>query len=142
MTGAVYDGSFFLGITSPKYEYKAVTVSVEFTDCSIGKLFPTLSLMRTGLTGTDRQSGVQKQHTLLRPTRQVAAYRNRFAQVIAYLLENITERGRKRHAVVYRKAQAVRLTRLVIRILSYYDNLDLIEWTQIKGIEYQIESGA
>ena len=45
MTGAVYDCPFFLGIASPENEYKSVTVGIEFTDCSIGKLFPTLSLM-------------------------------------------------------------------------------------------------
>jgi hypothetical protein len=91
MTGAVYDGSFFLGITSPKYEYKAVTVSVEFTDCSIGKLLPSLSLMGSGLTGTDRQSGIEQQHTLSGPTGKVPAHGNRLAQIVTYLLEYIPE---------------------------------------------------
>ena len=137
VTGAIYDGSFFLGVASPKYEYQSVAVSIEFTDCSIGKLFPTLSLMGSGLTGTDSQGGVQKQHALLRPARQVTVCGNGLAQIIAYLLEYVSQRRRERDTFIDREAQSVCLAWFMVGVLPYYDHLDLVKRAKVKGVEYQ-----
>ena len=85
--------------------------------------------------GTYRKSGVEQQYTLLSPTGQVARGRNRLAQVVLYLLEDVLQRRRKRHSVGNGEAQSLRLTRFVVRVLTYYHHLHLVERTQIEGVE-------
>ena len=91
MAAAVYHSTFFLGVTAPKDENKTVTGCIEFPDDSIRELLPTATLMRTGLPGTDCQGCIEKQYSLTCPSGQVSTLRHRFAKVITYLLENVSE---------------------------------------------------
>ena len=105
------------------------------TDGGIGELLPAQRGMAVGLMGTHGQRGIEQQHTLARPPLQVAALRHRGAQVLLYLLEDILQRGRKGHTVLYREAQPVGLARLVVRVLPENDHLHLLKRTEVEGIE-------
>jgi len=64
MLVTVNEGTFLLCITSPKDEYQIFSFFGQDTDGSICKLFPTATLVRTGLVGAYCQGGVQQQDTL------------------------------------------------------------------------------
>ena len=91
--------------------------------------------MRCCLMSTHRQSGIKQQHALLCPTPETAIGRYRPAQISLYLLEDINKRGRRHHPFLHREAQSFSLSRLMIRVLSYYHHLHLVERTEVEGIE-------
>ena len=103
----------------------------------IGKLLPTLLLMRARLMGAYGQGSVQQEHTLVCPTGEVTAFGYGNAQVVLNLLEDVLEGRREGHSVVYREAQAVRLSRSVVRVLPDDHHLRLVERTKVEGIENQ-----
>ena len=57
----------------------------------IGERLPSVALVRCSLVGAYCQSGVEQQYALLSPTGKVARGRNRLAQVVLYLLENVLQ---------------------------------------------------
>jgi len=112
-------------------------LSVDDADHSICEFFPTTSLMRTCLMLAHGEGGVEQKHTLLGPTGEVATGGNGGTSVVLYLLEDVEQRRGKRHSVVDRETQSMGLTWLMIGILSQKDYLQLLEWTEIEGIENQ-----
>ena len=67
------------------------------------------------------QNRVEKQHTLPRPCRQIAAFGRLHPHIVGKLTENIAQRGRKRRPGRNGKGQPHGLSRLVIGILSQND---------------------
>ena len=107
-------------------------------DGCIGKLFPSLTLMRPGLMGTYRQCGIEQQHTLLRPTGQVPTLRHRCPQIRLYFLEYILQGRRKGDSVIDGKTQTMRLPWPVIRVLSDNNHLRFVIRTEVESIKNQL----
>ena len=122
-------------IASPQHVDQMLPFGSQSTDGRISKLLPAECRMAVGLMGTDCQRGVEQQHTLLGPARQITCLRNGRAQIILNLLEDILQRRWKLHPVLYRETQAVSLPRLMVRVLSDDDHLHLVKGTQVESIE-------
>ena len=91
--------------------------------------------MTGSLMGAHGEGGVEQQHALPGPSREVARLWHRRAEVIANLLEYVLQRRRKRHTIVHGEAQPVGLPRLMLGVLPYYHHLNLVERTEIEGVE-------
>ena len=91
MATCIYQRSLAASITTPKDKHQVVLVLVESLDGCIGKLLPALALMARCLVGTNGQSGVEQQYTLVCPSSQVARLWHRRTEVHLYLLEDIDE---------------------------------------------------
>ena len=113
-----------------------LTVFAQVSNHRIGELFPTPTLMRTGLVRLNSEGGVEHQHALLCPASKVTACGNRRACVGVDFLENVLQRWRKRHTVVHRETEPMRLPRLVIRILTDNHYFHLVERRGIKCRKY------
>ena len=85
--------------------------------------------------GANGERSIQQEYALIGPTGKVPAFGYRNAQVVLNLLENVLEGRREGHPVVHREAQAVRLSRSVVRVLSDDHHLCLVERAEIEGIE-------
>lgn len=105
----------------------------QFMNNCIGKCFPTSTLMRCRLVSLNRESGIQKQNSLLRPSSQISTSRNRDSQIALDLLENILKRRGKRNLIINRETKPMRLTRLVIGILPQNNDLYLVERASIES---------
>lgn len=95
MLVTVNEGTFLLCITSPKDEYQIFSFFGQDTDGSICKLFPTATLVRTGLVGAYCQGGVQQQDTLFGPSCQVTGGRGWRADIFFISLKMFTREGGK-----------------------------------------------
>ena len=109
----------------------------ECLDGGIRKLLPAQRRVTVCLMRPHRQRGIQQQHPLFCPARQIACSRDGCAEVCLNLLEDVLQRRRKHHPVLYGKTQPVSLSWLVIRILTDDDHLHLVERTEVEGIEDQ-----
>ena len=102
---------------------------------SIREAFPTFSLMRTRLMRSDGERRVQQEHPLSGPTSQASCRRYGTSQVIMDFFEYVLQRRREGCPVCHGEAQAFRLTRFMIGILSQQDHLHLFKGTKVEGIE-------
>lgn len=137
MAVAVDEGAFPLGVCSPEDEYQVFFLLGQHSDGSVGKGLPAVILVRSGLMGAYGQRSVQQEDALLCPAGQVAAGGHVGADVTFDFLENVDQRGRKGYAVVHRKAEAVGLSRAMVRVLPDDDHLYAVEGAEVEGIEYQ-----
>ena len=135
---AVDEGTFPLGVCSPKNEYQMLFFFSQYPYGCVGEGFPAMILVRTGLVGTYCQCSVQQEDALLCPAGQVAAGRHVGTDVTFDFLEDVDQRGWKSYTVVYRKTEAVRLSRSVVWVLADDDDLHPVERTEVEGIEYQL----
>jgi hypothetical protein len=94
-------------------------------DDRVGERLPPLALMRRRLPRLDRQAIVEQQHALFGPMSEIAVRRPRDAEVALHFLVDIDEARRGANPRLYRKAQAMRLLRPVIRILPQDDDADV-----------------
>ena len=130
------------GITAPQKEHQPASLLGEGAYGGIGKRFPTFALMRARLMGTDGESGVEKEDSLLGPTSEVTTFgRDCGAEVTVYLLDDVHQRGRNPDTITDGEAQTVCLTWLVVGVLSYDDGFHLVEWGKVEGVEYIASSG-
>ena len=86
---AVNECALLLCIGPPKYEYKVLTLLGEATYGGIGKLFPSLTLVRACLVCLYGKRGIEQQHTLACPSGEIAMGWKGLAKVAQYLLENV-----------------------------------------------------
>ncbi len=133
-------GALLLCVRSPKHVYEVLSLGVEATDDGVGERLPTMPLMRSGTVRADGQDGVEQQHALIGPTREIAARGARSAEVVGDLFEDVLKRGGKGRAVLHREAEPVRLAGLVVGVLTDDDHLDAVEGTVRKGVE-DVRSG-
>gem|GEM_PF-289536 len=97
--------------------------------------FTALGLLIAGTVRADGQGGVEQQHALVGPTREVAARGARSAEVVGDLFEDVLKRGGKGRAVLHREAEPVGLAGFVVGVLTDDDHLDAVEGTVRKGVE-------
>ena len=109
-----------------------LSLTIQGLDSSIRQLFPTLTLVATRLVCLDREGGIEEQHTLLRPMREVARRGDRFAQITLQLLVYIHQRRWRRYAILHRETQTMCLIDIMIRILTNNHHAHLVKRTQIK----------
>lgn len=57
---------------------------------------------------------------------------------VLYLLEDILQGGWKLYPVLYRETQSMRLSRLMVRVLSDNHHFYFVEGTEVKSVEYQL----
>ena len=129
MLVTVNEGTFLLCITSPKDEYQIFSFFGQDTDGSICKLFPTATLVWTGLVGAYCQGGVQQQDALFSPSCQVTGGRGWRADIFFYFFENVHQRRRKGYSVIHRETKAVCLTGTMVGVLTDNDYFYFIKRT-------------
>lgn len=128
-------GGFLLGKSSPEEKDQIFALGVELVDRGVGEFFPAFIAVGGGLVGPDGQDGIEKKHPLVGPVLQIAVAGDRHAQVILDFFVHVAQRRRGYDALLHRKAQAVGLSRTVVRILSDDHHLDVVERGGVKGIE-------
>ena len=79
------------GIAAPKHVDKMFTLRGQCTDGRIGEGLPTQRRMAVGLMGTNGQRGVEQQHALFSPARQVAAQGDGCAEILLDFLEDVLQ---------------------------------------------------
>ncbi len=109
----------------------------------IGKRFPPLLPMGTGFSPPNGQNRIEQQHALPGPACQISRdCLGRFEiEIGSELLQDISERGWRRHSCRYREGQAVCLPGSVIRILAQDDDTCFGERSQLERAEYLVRSG-
>ena len=112
-----------------------VAVGGQGADGRIGELLPSQCGMAVGLMGTYGECGVEQQHALPGPALQIARLGYGGTEVLLYLLEDVLQGWREGYAVLDGEGESVSLARLMVRVLPYDDDLDLLERTQVEGIE-------
>ena len=125
------------GIAAPQHIHQVLAVLCQCLYSGIGKLLPSQRRVTVGLMSANGKRCIKQQYALLGPTGKIARCGDRRTKVGLNLLEDILQRGRKLDTVLNRETQSVGLSWLVIGILTDNDNLNLIKWTKIKGVEYQ-----
>ena len=132
----VYERCLASGVAAPEDEYEVLAVGAEGLYRGVGELFPSFALVAGSLVCPHGERGVEQQHSLLGPARQIACRGDWCAQVELYLLENVLQGGRERHSVAYGEAEPVGLARLVVRVLADDYHLHVVERTEVEGVEY------
>lgn len=138
----VDESRLLAGRSSPEEEDETLALAAEGGDDGIGKLLPALSAVTEGLVSTHAEAGVEQEHTLIGPASQVvwplAGVAEGCLLVKAfslYLLHDVDKRGWRGDVLRYAEAQAVRLSRFVVRVLAQDDYLDLVERCRVEGVE-------
>ncbi len=85
---AVDQTSLFLGMAAPN-KTLTLTLAIQVLDGLVGKPFPALLLVRSGLPAFHSKHRIEQQHTLLSPMGQVAMGRNLKTQIPVNFLVDI-----------------------------------------------------
>ena len=104
MTVPVDIFTFFLSIGAPEEENEIFPFTAYPAYYRIGKLFPALTLMRSGLVSPYSECCIEEQYTLPRPPLKIPGRWLRVSQIGAYLPENIDKAGRIINPIPYREA--------------------------------------
>ena len=115
-----------LRISPPQQEYDRILSFIQKPNDLIRQLFPTAMCMRIRLTLPYGQNRVQHQYSLLCPCAKITVGRNAAAEIIMQFRKNILQGRRRSNALLYRKAQTVRLVSSMIWILSQYNDLHIL----------------
>ncbi len=114
-----------MGRLAPEHIHHWPVLGIYCLDDSVRKLLPALPLVGIGLVGAYSEDRIQHQYALLSPFHQIAVVGDPTAQVIVEFLINIHQRGGRLYLWLYRKAEAMRLPGIVVRILPQDQHLDL-----------------
>src|SRR5690606_11381582 len=110
-------------------------------DDAAGEPLPALAPVGVGLPAPHRQHGVEQQDALASPVLQAAVVRDRAADVLVELLEDVWQRRRRRDPGLHRKAQAVSLSRPVVRVLAQDHHFGIGVGRVVKGVENVVHVG-
>ena len=117
--------SFALSRLAPQHEDDGALTVAEHRDDRVGELAPFLRV-RVGFGLAHRESGVEEKDALSGPCTEVAVGRRR-EPVPDHRRANVAHRRRRLRKVPWdREAQSGGLARLMVRILSQDDDLDLL----------------
>ncbi len=81
MARAVDVRAFVPRVVAPEDEDDMFALFGKFLYRRVGELFPAFALVRAGYAGSHRERRIQKQHTLLRPARQIGIATHRMPEV-------------------------------------------------------------
>ncbi len=135
MALAIDELSFALGIGPPKHEDDMLTLIIESGNSRIGEFLPPFILMAAGTMCLHGKGSIQQQYPLLGPALQIAAHRDREAEVAIEFLIYILQRGRYFHTIIDRETKSVRLSYIVVGVLTDNNNSYPIKRARVKGIE-------
>ena len=128
---------FTLRMRAPQHEHQMrLPFADQFND-PVGEKLPALVLVRVGVGALDGHGGVEHQHALIGPALQVAVVGDVDVQVAFQLFIDIDQRRRCRHARLHREAQAMGLTRAVVRVLTEDDDFHLVQRRGVQRVENQ-----
>ena len=126
---------FLLRGLAPEHKDNGLSPVTDVANNLIRKPLPPTFAMRVCFVRPNRQHGVQHQHALLRPTRQIAVRRNLAAGIVSEFTIDILQRRRQRHVSLHREAKPVSLPRAVVGILPQQEHLDLVRRRRLQGGE-------
>lgn len=87
----VYERRLASGVAAPEDEYKVLAVGAEGLYRGVGELLPSFALVAGSLVCPHGERGVEQQHSLVGPARQIACRGDWCVQVELYLLENVLQ---------------------------------------------------
>ena len=137
VSGGIYEAGLTPCWCPPEEEHQSLALTAECLDDGIGKLLPSLSAMAESLMGPDGETGVEQEHPLPRPASEVAACGDSIARLALYLLEDVTQGGRKLHAILNGETKSVGLADIVVGVLPKDNHLHLLKGRLLEGIEYE-----
>ena len=141
MAGEINQGELLLRRAAPEDKDNGAGEGADGPDHRIGERLPPFFLMGCGGMGANGQDGVQQQDSLFRPVVEGAAVGNGDVQIRIHLLEDVAERGGEWHAVAHREGQTVRLTVVMIGVLTENQDPDCIGRRQTERPEQVLFRG-
>ena len=118
VTGGVDEHPLLPGRRPPQDEHHGLGFGIDGGNDTVGEALPTLTLMRGRLMGAHRERGVQQQHALAGPRFQIAMLGCRDTEIGSQFLVDVDQRRGRSHPPTHTEAQAVRLPRSVVGVLS------------------------
>ena len=131
----IHQVGFALGELAPKQEHDMRLPVGDGSDNGIAEQLPSDFLMTGRLGSPYGKDGIDQEHPLSGPGKQVAALSCRYAKVGFYFLEDIHQRRGWLHAIGNAEAQPVRLPAAVVRILPEDDHFHIGQWSGVEGVE-------
>src|SRR5262252_814167 len=98
-----------LRVRSPEEKHLGCSIACKRIDERIGEYLPALVCMARRHTFLDRQDGVEQQHTLARPTLEIARGQRLTAYVRLQFEKDVAKAWREARAIGNRKRKSVRL---------------------------------
>jgi len=118
---------FLLGFTPPQDENHPRLFHSNQLNNAIGESLPASPLMRIGLVRPNRENRVEHEDPLSGPRFQIAIIRNLIANICMEFSIDVSQRERQRlNGGLYRKTEAMGMTRGWIGVLSNKQHTDLI----------------
>ena len=123
---------FLLRMAAPQDEHRRLFARRHRRDAGVGNRVPPAPRMAARIARLDRQRVVEQQHAALCPRGQVARRGRRDTAIIRQFPEDVSQRGRMRHAIGDREAQPHRLPRAMVGVLPQNHDLDLVQRGQLQ----------
>ena len=123
------------GRRAPEHEHDPFGLGRDRADHCIGEGLPPPPLMGVRLVGANSERGVQEQHPLTGPGREISMKRPRDAHIGVELFEHVDQRRRRRRGRAHREAQPVGLAGSVVRILAQDHDLHFGERREVQRRE-------
>ena len=114
---AIDSGTLLLRMRTPQKKNQGTISAGQERHHPVCESLPAFLLMRRWLIPLDREHAVEEQYPSFGPGAQVTVARNLEADIGGELLIDVLQRRRDLHATVHRKAETVRLPRVVVRVL-------------------------
>ena len=118
MLFAINQRLFAACVSAPKNKYNVFFMLGNQPNYAVGEPSPAAFGMGVGLVCANAERGIHEQNALVCPFRKVAVFRRWTTDIRFQLLEDIFQRGGIWNAVLYGKAKPMRLSLVVIRVLS------------------------
>ena len=128
--------SLLLCTLAPEHVNNRPVKTVKGSYRCIRELFPSLAPMGLCHMCSYREYRVEQHHALISPFYEISVVRDVAAQIVVKFLIYVLQTRWYCHMRRYRKAQTVSLSRLMIRILSEYQHLDVCKRCSVICGEY------
>ena len=132
MSGEVDEVLLPAGRGSPEDERDSVGLAVDGADHLVGEGLPAPAGVRRGGVGSHGEHRVEQQHPLPGPGLEAAVAGVGNAEIALEFPVDVRQRGRHAHTLRDAEAQAVGLTRPVVRILAEDEHLGLGERGEVQ----------
>mgnify|MGYP006916595373 CR=1 FL=1 len=122
------------GVAAPKQKDEMLLLLAQNLNDAVREPAPAAVCVGICLMLAHGERRVHEEHALVRPLGEIARPGRVEAQVAFELLEDIFERRRFFNAFLHRKAQPVRLPRLVVGVLPQQHRLDLLKRREAEAV--------